>query len=73
MNPRLTPGVVGAALATSCDKTEGYEMPSDEELAACDDQDMGDTGFDWDCCDVWYQECMAEGRGEDECMWICNG
>ena len=73
MKVKVGIGFVSGLLATSCDNTQGYEMPSQEELEACEDQSMGDTGFDWDCCDIWYRECMAEGRGEDECMWICNG
>lgn len=47
------------------------EPPSAEELEACEDQSIGDSGFDWSCCDVWAQECRANRDGG--CEWICNG
>jgi hypothetical protein len=48
--------------------------PTAEELAACEQQIFGESGFDWDCCDVWYRQCIVEGRDpEDDRAWICNG
>ena len=71
----LRPTLIGAALLAGCatePNEELPEMPSEEALAACEGQDMGEEDFDWACCDVWMQECEAEGGGDD-CMWICNG
>lgn len=69
MSPDLKLPLVGAVLLAGCE--ERPDPPTTEALAACEDEQMGDSGFDWSCCDVWIQECMA--NGDDGCEWICNG
>lgn len=74
-DPRHIAPLLGAALVAGCGTTTTTTLPDPptaEELAACEGKDMGDTDFDWSCCEVWAKQCEAEGRG-DECMWICNG
>lgn len=70
---------LGAAACDTDTKTErqirdNNVPPTAEELAACEDEGFGDSDFDWTCCDVWYRQCVADGRDiEDDCGWICNG
>ncbi|MCA9570913.1 MAG: hypothetical protein KC656_23895 [Myxococcales bacterium] len=69
MRPDLPSTLVVAALATGC--TPLPDPPPAEDVAACKDQQLGETGFDWSCCDVWMKTCLSEGK--PDCEWICNG
>lgn len=65
-----------AALASAVQGCEAEtrdlpDPPSEEALAACVGQNLGDEDFDWGCCDVWRQQCESEG--DTDCVWICNG
>ncbi|MCB9794668.1 MAG: hypothetical protein H6741_18300 [Alphaproteobacteria bacterium] len=71
MPPDLRAPLVGVALLAGCDRPD---PPSEEALEACEGQSLGETGFDWSCCEVWTQECRADWtRRQSECDWICNG
>ena len=81
---RTTPArLLTVSLAASCAKatpsppTEpppNVVPPTPEQLGAWAQQAFGDSDFDWGCCDVWYRQCVVDGRPiEGECEWICNG
>ncbi|MCB9794667.1 MAG: hypothetical protein H6741_18295 [Alphaproteobacteria bacterium] len=68
--------LIGATLLAACtEPSETPDPPSEEALEACEGQNMGDSDFDWSCCQVWTDECRADQQrqNDSECMWICNG
>ena len=70
MPPDYKWSLLGLALLSGACQNESLR-PTAQELRACENQDLGDEDFDPECCDVWIDECIA--NGDDGCEWICNG